>query len=571
MSFEDALSSRQGLVESVSYEGAYIAQAIALFIEEPDVLALASEGFTDGSNDKKIDFIYHDVEGRRLIFAQGYYSKSKKDSAPANKASDLNTAAAWIVSGNLDQVPENIRNTISGFRQSLADGEIEQIDLIYVHNLPESVNVALELQTVEAHLRQALANENITVRSHELGKPKLDHLFAAQDSHIEVKDDIDFPFEVGIEESGSNWQAGVATITGEWIKSLYEKYGDKLYSANYRGFLGADGRRRVNSGIKDTIERSPTDFWAFNNGITILTLSLSEKKSGKRKLSGISIINGAQTSGTIGSVALAGSEVSDVKVLGRVIQSSDQDTIDKIVRFNNTQNQITTWDRFANDADQNRISSEFAQIGFSYNRKRGFNQQGEQIGIEQVLQPLLGFHGRPRDAVRGKAQLFLQKNLYNNAFENKKARHILLVYTLARAIDAKRLALKKKSNSGELLDIENRQLELLRNLNFKPFLLAVIANSLEVIVGTKLDTTTVAFDQKTARDSSIAELVARWVPVVESILPLLIGLPGIADFYTNLRSQDDYLSHIKGQMDGMLLATGQQERLKDFASLISPS
>lgn len=571
MSFEDALASRQGLVEAVTYDGAYLAQAVALFIEEPDVLALASSGFTDGTNDKKIDFLYHDVEGRRLIFAQGYYSQSKKDSAPANKASDLNTAAAWIVSGDLSTVPENIRAIVSGFRSSLAEGEIEQIDLMYIHNLPESVNVALELQTAESHLRQAIGDDNINVRSHELGKSKLDHLFAAQDSHIEVKEDIDFPFSVGINASGKNWKAGVATVSGDWIRDLYQKYGDKLYSANYRGFLGADGRKRVNSGIRDTIEKSPGDFWAFNNGITLLTLSLVEQKAGKQKLSGVSIINGAQTSGTIGSVGLAGSEVSEVSVLCRVIQSSDQETIDKIVRFNNTQNQITTWDRFANDPDQNRIASEFSQLGFSYNRKRGFNQQGEQIGIEQVLQPLLGFHGRPRDAVRGKAQLFLQKGLYNNAFENKKARHILLVYSLARAFDSKRLELKKKSNEGELLDIEARQLELLRNLNFKPFLLAVIGNSLEVILGRQLDVTTVAFDQDTARDSSLTELVARWMPVVEAVLPLLVGLPGIQDFYDNLRAKDDYLQQIKGQMDGMLLATGQPGRLESFSRVLSLS
>jgi hypothetical protein len=266
-----------------------------------------------------------------------------------------------------------------------------------------------------------------------------------------------------------------------------------------------------------------------------------------------------------------GASVSDVSVLARVIQSSDQETIDKIVRYNNTQNQITTWDRFANDADQNRIAGEFAELGFSYNRKRGFNQQGEQIGIEQVLQPLLGFHGRPRDAVRGKGQLFLQKALYNNAFENKKARHILLVYTLARAIDAKRLALKRKSNEGALLEIESRQLDLLRNLNFKPFFLAVIANSLEVISGKAIDVTTIAFDQKTSKNSSITELVARWMPVIDAVLPLLVGLPSAQDFYRNLRTEDGYLNQVKGQMDGMLLATGQPDRLKDFAGLLSDS
>ena len=156
MSFEDALSSRPGLLAAVSREGAYLAMAVALYLEEPDVMALASEGFTDGHNDKKIDFMYFDKESRRLVFAQGYLSKSSKDSAPANKASDLNTACAWIVSGDLAEVPENLREVISEFREAIDEGDVEQIDLLYIHNLPESVNVAQELQTVEAHLRKSL-------------------------------------------------------------------------------------------------------------------------------------------------------------------------------------------------------------------------------------------------------------------------------------------------------------------------------------------------------------------------------------------------------------------------------
>src|SRR5262245_20980243 len=36
-------------------------------------LVHASEGITDGANDKKIDFIYLDRDAKRVIFAQGFY------------------------------------------------------------------------------------------------------------------------------------------------------------------------------------------------------------------------------------------------------------------------------------------------------------------------------------------------------------------------------------------------------------------------------------------------------------------------------------------------------------------
>lgn len=575
MKFTDALKTRQALIEKIGYDEAYLCLAVALFIEEPDVDLLASEGLTEGGNDKKIDIIYHDPSSKRLVFAQGYMAtvaKAKaRDEAPSNKAADLNTACAWLLSGDLTSVPEKLRQIIAEFRAAIDEGEIETIDLLYIHNLPESVNVSRELHTVESHLRSTLANDTITVRSHELGKAKIEHLFSAQDSHIEVTDNIEFPGEIGITQKGDNWSAGVATIKAEWLHGLYEKYGDKLYSANYRGFLGADGRKRVNSGIRETVENEPKDFWAFNNGITVLTLSIGAKKKGTRELQGISIINGAQTSGTIGSIDKSKTPIDNVELLCRVIECSDQPTIDKIVLFNNTQNVITTWDRFSNDADQKRLSGEFGELGYAYNRKRGFNAKGDQVGIEQVLQPLLAFHGRPTDAVRGKAQLFLQNHLYRSAFENKKARHILFVYSLARSIDNKRLELKAKSDGGNIISVEAKQLMLLRNLNFKPFLITAIAKSLETIVGTYCDPFTVSFKPDAAKDTVLTDLAARWLPVVESVIPLLTVIVEPNTFFKNLSSEEDFLGRVKTQLDAMLVATQQSEKFADFASIVAPT
>src|SRR5262249_49450508 len=145
---------------------------MALYLEEPDVEALAATGLTDGSDDKKIDFIYLDHDTKRLIFAQGFFATKLRDAAPAGKASDLNTAAAWLLSGDLDVVPETIRLIIAECREALAADELETIELLYLHNLPKSVNVTRELQTAEEHLRKALGSATITIRATELGQQK---------------------------------------------------------------------------------------------------------------------------------------------------------------------------------------------------------------------------------------------------------------------------------------------------------------------------------------------------------------------------------------------------------------
>ena len=371
-------------------------------------------------------------------------------------------------------------------------------------------------------------------------------------------------------EDGDKWSASIATVTGDWISQLYAKHGDKLYSANYRGFLGADRRKKVNSGIKDTAENTPGDFWVFNNGITILTNGVEKGKS-KISLSGISIINGAQTTGSIGSLDSKKADLTKVHIICRLVECRDPDTVQQIVKFNNTQNVITAWDQFSNDEDQKRIAEEFLELGFDYSRKRGFTGQGDQIGIEQVLQPLLAYHGRSTDAVRGKNQLFLVKQIYKNAFEAKKARHIIFVHALSRAVDNVRLDLKKKSSGNELINIERDQLALLKNLNFKPFFINVIANSLEAIIGKKCDPLTTGFSTSAVKGATLVDLTARWVPVVETFLPLLT--PHVeADSFFKLHSNDEtFITQVKKSMDAMLVATGAQARHAEFAKLVAAS
>lgn len=238
-------------------------------------------------------------------------------------------------------------------------------------------------------------------------------------------------------------------------------------------------------------------------------------------------------------------DLKDVRVLCRVIQCSDSATISDIVRYNNTQNEITTWDQYSNDPDQNRIAQEFQDLGHFYARKRGFRAGGDQIGIEDVVQPLIAFHGKYRDANRGKNLIFERKPLYTLAFDGKKARHILLVYALARAIDERRIELKKKSTADSIISIEEEQLALLRNLRFKSFLIAVVAKALETVLGRKIDPETVAFSPQASKASvnSLVSLVATWSPVVESVLSFLVTQVNASDFSKRF-AEDGYLESV---------------------------
>jgi hypothetical protein len=318
VAYIDALKANKELVDRLGIGGAHLAWALSLYLEEGDPEALASEALTDGPNDKKIDFIFVDHDGKRIVFAQGYYGGGNKDAAPANKASDLNTAAAWLLSGDVTDVPEQLKAVIEECRFAIDEGEVESIELLFVHNFPESVNVTKELQTAASHIRKSLAEgSTITVTAKELGAPTIEHLFKTQDSHILVKDEIECPSKIQFTEKGPKWEASILSVPGSWLHDLFTKYGDDLFSANYRGFLGITKRRRINTAIRSSAEQKPEDFWVFNNGITLLTQGLKPTKDGVR-LTGASIINGAQTTGSIGSVDTSKADISHVNVMCRI-------------------------------------------------------------------------------------------------------------------------------------------------------------------------------------------------------------------------------------------------------------
>ena len=565
----DIFKKSTALISKLGEEKAYIVWVMGRYLEESDLEALAATALTDGPNDKKIDFICLDRDEKRLVLTQGYYAAKPKDSAPDNKVADLNTAAAWFFSGDLEVVPSTIRDIVNECRKALEADEIDSIELFYVHNLPESINVARELQTAEEHVRKVLGSASISVRATELGAAKIQHLYDAQDSHIEVKDNIEFPSEVAFEETGPKWKAYVASVPGSWLHTVYTKYADSLFSANYRGFLGGGRRRRVNAGIRESAENRPADFWAFNNGITILTRGMSKNKEKPKSytLSGMSVINGAQTTGSIGSVDLTKKSVVNVRVLCRVIESSDPDIIAEIVRFNNTQNAITSWDQYSNDPDQKRLVGEFKELGFVYNIKRGFVSDGE-ISVDEVMQPLLAFHGKAQDAIRGKNQIFDRKPLYQDAFEGSKARHLLFVYALARAIDDRRLALKAKSNQGALIAVEAEQLALMRNLRFKAFFIALMALTIETAIGKKCDSRTIGFTPATSKADSLVELAARWAPVVETLLALVTASDEIKNFSSSM-SDESYMQALAKKVNALLHAMDAAKKHAPFAEHVA--
>lgn len=358
-----------------------------------DVRTAAAESITGGGDDKKLDIIYMDVNRGLLVVAQCFESPKVKASAPANKASDLNTAVAWLLSSSLESVPEGLRGRVSEVRDAIDADLIQDFHLWYVHNAPESRNASAEVSNAEKTAAKLLAKRGgIQIFGAEVGSETLERWYLGSKRTIKVTDKFSLRVSDAIETESARWSAVTTLVSGAWLHRMFADHKEDLFSANVRNYLGS--RRsdaNINNGIKETAVDEPADFSVYNNGLTALVLDYKlggRSRNGRRlDITGISVVNGAQTTGSIGSLSDEPSE--DLLVPVRFVKSSDEDLLGRIVKFNNLQNKVQAADFRSGDEIQNRLRAEFAQMtGVSYDGGRRGGRVTPSNGAEQLWLPI---------------------------------------------------------------------------------------------------------------------------------------------------------------------------------------
>ena len=507
-------------------DNALLMFALDLYLRPEDLEEFASDSLTDGPGDKKIDVCYVNTNDGRAIIAQGYMSKNwNREAGPSNKAADLHTAISWLLNTDISKVPNNLKDKAQELRQAVIRGEVSRLEIIFVSNCPSSQNVKQELKSVEDATKSMLVAMNATevmVSSHEFGLAEINDLYVTRDRTILVDDRIEIPCEGLFEEKGGDdWDAVATTVTGTWIRDLYKQHGDKLFSANFRDWLGLTMREgNINKGIKETATNEPNNFWVFNNGITALTNKI-QIEDGVLCIHGLSIINGAQTTGSVGD-AEAGN-LDNVKVMFRAVSCTSPDLIDKIVRYNNTQNIIRSSDLRSNDNIQKRLREEFARYGIAYiHRRSKYKKPVHGVTFSEITPWLCAFQGDPQLASRNANDIFLKDEDYNKVFPREIAvEHVYLVVTLASAIDKIKYDLKSKVSASSATELEISEYEALKWSASKHFVLFVVGKVAEQLMKKRLSNIVNWQCDPSVVKTDWAEMVAVWTTVLHAVLPLL--------------------------------------------------
>lgn len=214
----------------------------------------------------------------------------------------------------------------------------------------------------------------------------------------------------------------VGKISGSQLAGLFARYRSRLFTLNIRNYLGDN---ITNKSIRKTALETPEDFFFFNNGISALATRIeadpSDSEGHTLKCHNFSVINGAQT---IRSLHKAHSknpdQVRDVNVLLRLTEykakktRTEQEFIDNVTKYNNTQTSIRISDFRSNDKVQYDIRNRFSQLRavdgkkFVYRNKRSGEREvgARTIGMEEFVKTLYSFIYGPDDVFGGTSHIF---------------------------------------------------------------------------------------------------------------------------------------------------------------------
>ncbi len=348
--------------------------------------SLAAACVIDGYDDNGIDAIYYDTTDNKVYIVQSKWMESGKDSPKQGDIQKFLKGFKDFLNADFSQFNDKFKKMKDKLNQALYDAQVRFILVIaYTGSQPLSEKHAR--YDIETLLRDL--NDPIELVTYQVVSQKELYNAAAG-----LAEGSPINLDILIRDWGQIDQPYLAyygQLDALDIASWSQSYSDRLFAPNLRQFLGPS--TEVNEAIINTITNSPEKFWYFNNGITILCDTVSQKpigrgstKSGVFECTGVSIVNGAQTVGSIAKAFSTNPEkVSLARVSARLIslESCPEGFSTEITRAANTQNKIEHRDFVSLDSEQKRLQTDLRILcDKEYVYKSGDQKPKEELGCD---------------------------------------------------------------------------------------------------------------------------------------------------------------------------------------------
>ena len=382
-------------------------------------------GFTDGTGDGGIDFIYTDDEVMYLI--QGKTSEDLTIEDISNVFYKMKNTVENFESGEYSQYSKKLKSVYKNVYDSLDDNK--NIELVLFTNTKLNEEILKKINK----LREKPEFSSFEIIIHDKGDIERKEILAYSDRDLVEEDAVQiFLNKENKNDKLSYGENGIiVNVKATSIKSLYEKHSDSgLFSYNLREHVS---QKNVDEGIELTIKNDKDNFWFYNNGITIGCEDFIESGN-KIKLYNFSIINGAQTTTKIGKSKLIDGK-HDFPLVCKIVKSDlnnkkSREFIGKISEASNSQKPIKFRDLKSNDIQQKELEAKAGSNKYplaieikrgvkakNYNKVR---EKWQRVSNEYVGQLILScVFQKPGIARNSKNTIFSSKKMYQQVFVRK--------------------------------------------------------------------------------------------------------------------------------------------------------
>ncbi|MYR91278.1 hypothetical protein GTY41_41810 [Streptomyces sp. SID685] len=406
----DDVRKRNGNVETATLTRGLAALAVQV-LTGFDV-EKATSCVIDGFQDNGIDAIAVDETQSRIIIVQSKWHAEGRKSMDQSEALKLVNGAKDLFSQKFHLFNDRARNLQRAVEDALINPEV-RITIAVATTGP-----AVLPADVQRPLQDLLAEVN--------GADDLDDLvdlkiLGLSDLHGFLTDRTTtkkLDLDLHLSEWGSvqtPYQAYYGLVPAGEVAAWYDKHGERLFDGNIRHALG---RTAVNESLVATLRREPQHFWYFNNGITVLAESINRavrdshsRTTGLFRLSGATVVNGAQTAASIHAVMQEDETLLEeaeiwIRVIG--LDGCPDGFASSVTRATNTQNGVDARDFIALDPNQDRIRAQLRlQFDKTYGVKRSADPVRGESGcdVEEAAISLACAHSDPAFAVDAKRQV----------------------------------------------------------------------------------------------------------------------------------------------------------------------
>jgi len=343
--------------------------------------APAAQTITDGPQDSGIDAVYFDPVEHTCFLVQAKWINSGNGSIELGEALKFIQGVRDLLEAKFDQFNAKLRRHQEKVFSALSDTSAKfTLVLVYTGEQPVSADVLKPFEDLLGEMNSPTEMVSLEV----LNQARL-HSIVATGAVGEAVD-----LEIMLHQWGLVKEPYVAYYGQVAVLDIaaWGTYGVRLTSKNLRQFKGLT---EINESIGKTLSASPEKFWYFNNGITILCDSVRKKPLGGGSTDigtfecrGASVVNGAQTVGTIvGAAQKDDKQLANAKVLVRLISLDNcpPNFADELTRATNTQNRIERRDFAALDPNQKRLRTELLlECQKEYAYQSGENVPQESLG-----------------------------------------------------------------------------------------------------------------------------------------------------------------------------------------------